>query len=66
MVEQIDIYRAANMLIKKRGKDAAIEAAGRADEMLAKGDIEGERVWLSVLKAVNELQSIQRGDAPLN
>jgi hypothetical protein len=40
----IDIWRAANILIKSHGEDAALVAAQRADELLAEGDVEGERV----------------------
>ena len=30
----LDIYRAANLLVKRHGQDAPIEAAMRADAML--------------------------------
>jgi len=39
MTEDIDVYRAAALLIKKHGEDAPIHAAMRADELLAAGDI---------------------------
>ena len=35
MTSDLDIYRAAHLLIKRHGDDAAIEAAMRADELLA-------------------------------
>ena len=34
MTSDLDIYRAANVLIHKHGEDAPIHAAMRADEML--------------------------------
>ncbi len=37
MIPDLDIYRSANVLIREHGKDAAIEAAMRADAMLEKG-----------------------------
>jgi hypothetical protein len=52
----LDIWRAANLLVKRHGKDAAIVAAQRADELLAAGDLEGEIVWKRIVGAVNELQ----------
>ncbi len=41
---------------------ADIEAAMRADERLAAGDMEGEAVWLRILKAIAELLSKERPD----
>ncbi len=41
--------------------DAAdIEAAMRADECLAAGDLEGEAVWLCIVKAIAKLLSEER------
>ena len=52
-----DIYRTAKLLIDNHGEDAALEAAIRADDMLEKGDLDGQMVWIAVWKAVEELQS---------
>ncbi len=41
MPSQIDIYRSANELIKQYGEAADIEAAMRADQCLAAGDMGG-------------------------
>ena len=60
MTSDLDIYRAANELIKQHGDAADIEAAMRADERLAAGDMEGEAVWLRIVKAVEELLSEER------
>jgi len=38
----LDIYRAANGLIKQLGEDATIHAAMRADELLEVGDLDGQ------------------------
>ena len=54
------VYRSANELIKQYGEAADIEAAMRADECLAAGDMEGEAVWLRIVKAVEELLSDER------
>ncbi len=67
MTSDIDTYRAANELIKQHGDAADIEAAMRADERLAAGDMEGEAVWLRIVKAIAELLSEERpGDAEVH
>ncbi len=60
MTFNFDIYRSANELIKQFGDAADIEAAMRADERLAAGDMEGEAVWLRIIKAIAELLSEER------
>ncbi len=62
MTSDIDIYRSAHELIKQLGDAADIEAAMRADERLAAGDMDGEAVWLRIVKAIEELQSQERPD----
>ena len=57
MTSDLDIYRSANLLIERYGKDAPIHAAMSADKMMAKGDLDGFAVWRLILKAVNELLS---------
>lgn len=47
----------------KHGEDAATEAAMKADELLAKGDIEGRRIWLRIIRAIEWLQD-NRGRDP--
>lgn len=56
MTEEIDIWRAAHLLVKRHGDDAAIVAAQRADELMAQGDLDGQRIWKRILGAVHELQ----------
>jgi len=60
MTSDLDIFRSANELIKLFGDAADIEAAMRADERLDAGDMEGEAVWLRILKAIEELLSEER------
>ena len=60
MIADLDIYRSANVLIKRHGQDAPIEATMRADAMLDKGDLDGAAVWKRILKAVGELLSKER------
>ncbi len=60
MTSDLDIYRSANELIKQFGDAADIEAAMRSDERLAAGDMDGEAVWLRIVKAIEELLSEER------
>ncbi len=64
MTSDLDIYRSANVLVKRHGQDAPIEAAMRADAMLERADLDGYAVWKRILAAVKELLRKQpvRGD----
>ena len=59
---ELDILRTANLLIRQHGTDAELAAAMKADEMLAAGDIDGQRVWLRVMKAIQQLQDLSKPD----
>jgi hypothetical protein len=57
MVPDIDIYRAANILIERYGDNAVIEAAKRLDTMLERGDLAGRDVWRRIRQAIDDLQA---------
>jgi hypothetical protein len=57
MTPDIDIWRAANLLIKQHGENAEIVAAQRADQMLERGDRDGEILWLRIRRAIIDLQA---------
>ncbi len=61
MIPDCDIYRSANLLVKQHGEDAPTHAAMRADAMLAKGDLDGLRVWKQILRAVGKLRKAGLG-----
>ncbi len=54
MIPDLDIYRSAQVLVKRHGEDAPIEAAMRADAMLDKGDLYGYAVWKRIVKATED------------
>ncbi len=56
MISDLDLWRAAQVMVKRYGDDAAIEAAMRADEFLDQGIIDGERLWTRIMQAIDELQ----------
>ncbi len=60
MILDLDIYRAAQALVKRHGEDAPIHAAMRADSILEKGDLDGLALWKRILRAVEELRSEER------
>jgi len=65
MTEDIDIWRAAKLLVDRHGDEAPIHAAMRADELLADGDVDGQRIWKRILSVIEELLR-GRGDDPLH
>jgi hypothetical protein len=61
VISDLDIWRAANLLIREHGADAEIVAAQRADDMLERGDHDGKSVWLRIRRAVVEMQAAPMG-----
>ena len=57
-----NIWRAAALLVKRHGAEAAMMAAQHADELLAAGDFEGCAFWKQILAAVGELARIKPAD----
>ena len=60
MISDLDVYRSANVLVKRHGTDTPIHAAMRADELLEAGDLDGCAVWKGILRAVEKLLSKDR------
>jgi hypothetical protein len=59
MVSNLDIYRAANILIERHGAKALIEAATMLDKMV--DDAEGRAVWQRIRQAIADLQAQPSG-----
>jgi hypothetical protein len=57
MIPDIDIWRAANLMLKRHGEKALDESAARADELAATGDYNGEAVWHRISTAIVELEN---------
>jgi hypothetical protein len=55
VIPDIDIWRAANLMLKRYGEKALQESATRADELAAAGDHYGEATWRRITNAVSEL-----------
>ena len=55
-MDEIDIWRVADLLVKEYGDEAVFLASKRADAMLDQGDTDGFTVWLKVVKTIETLQ----------
>lgn len=66
VVEEIDIWRSAALMLKQYPEDAAIIAAMRADALLDQGDADGFHVWKRVVAAINQLERKPSASEPRN
>ena len=55
MIPEIDIWRAAQLMLKRYGDKALEESAARVDELAATGDDNGATVWRRITDAVAQL-----------
>jgi hypothetical protein len=55
LILEIDIWRAALLMIKRHGEKALDESAARADELALAGDDDGAATWHRIMAAVTEL-----------
>jgi len=56
MIDPIDIWRTAHILIKDYGEDASWMAARRADMFLDDGNMEAFRIWTQIFCAIDDLE----------
>jgi hypothetical protein len=61
MIPDREIWRDANLLIRKHGADTEVVATRRADEMLERGDRDGQLVWIRIRRAIADLQTVPMG-----
>ena len=55
MIPEIDIWRAASLMLKRYGEKALDESTARADELFAEQDHHGAAVWRRIIDAVGQL-----------
>ena len=55
MIPEIDIWRAATLMLKRYGENALEQSATRADELAAEGDHNGAVTWRRIADAVVQL-----------
>ena len=56
MVDELDIWRSAKLLLDSHGANAGQVAQSKMDAMRVKGDAEGVVVWQRILAAISELR----------
>jgi hypothetical protein len=61
MTSDLDVWRAAHLLIRNHGANAELEAAKRADVMLDRGDEDGRLLWARIRRAIEALQAPSSG-----
>jgi hypothetical protein len=54
VIPEIDIWRAANLMLKRYGEKALDESATRADELAAQDDQKGALVWRRITDPVGQ------------
>ena len=64
-MEEIDVWRTAQLLIRQHGESAGREAARLGGLAVGKGDLEGDRVWAEIPKAIKTLLET-KASGPLN
>jgi hypothetical protein len=57
VISELDLWRAANLLIKSHGIDAELEAARLQDLMLDRADDDGRLVWARIRRAIKTLRA---------
>jgi len=55
VIPEIDIWRAAALMLKRYGKQALEESAVRADELMSAGDDDGAATCWRIMAAVTQL-----------
>jgi hypothetical protein len=55
VIPEIDIWRAANLMLKRYGDKALEQSVARADELAADGDCNGAATWRRIIEAVRQL-----------
>jgi hypothetical protein len=61
VIPDIDVWRAANLLIHLHGDDAELAAAQRADLMLDRGHRDEQLVWMRIMRTITALQTLPTG-----
>ena len=55
MIPEIDIWRAATLMLKRYGDKAVEQSDRRVDELTAAGDHDGADTWRRIIAAVVQL-----------
>ena len=58
MISEIDIWRVANLMLKRYGDEADTESAIRAEELAEAGDRAGEAIWRRIIDAIGQVENM--------
>jgi hypothetical protein len=58
VVPEIDIWRAAYLMLRWYGDTAEAESMRRAEELAADGDNVGVAVWRRIIRAIGQLENV--------
>lgn len=58
MTDELDILRAAKVVIDQYGEDAVVHAAVKADQFLERGDVVAASMWKLIIKAIEDLEQM--------
>ena len=61
MLSDLDIFRAAHLMMHQHGGDAELEAAMSADRMLRRGDREELLTWFRIGLAITVMRHTPQG-----
>jgi hypothetical protein len=65
VIPEIDIWRAANLMLNRYGEKAFKESTARADELAADGYHDGADTWRRITAAVEQLAD-NKSSGPLH
>ena len=65
MIPEIDIWRAAQLMLKRYGDQALKKSAARATELTLAGDDDGAATWHRIMEAVTQLANTTPRGRPL-
>ena len=61
MLSDLDIYRAAHLMMHEHGSDAELEAATLADRMLRRGDRDELLTWFRIWRTIAVMRQVRAG-----
>ena len=59
MLSDLDVYRAAHLMLHQYGDDAELEAARCADRMFGRGDREETLTWFRIWRTIAAMSAIE-------
>jgi hypothetical protein len=60
VIPEVDIWRAAQLMLKRHGDKALEDSAARADELVAAGDDNGAALWRRITTTFAEFANTTR------